>query len=64
VINASNSSVNDGSSAMTSDWAAKDETKHDESAVSEHAVLSTFDLFSIGIGPSSSVSRERNQIKE
>lgn len=60
--------VDDGSSSTSSEWtppaeSADSSTRHDETAVSEHAVLSTFDLFSIGIGPSSSVSERRGEAR-
>lgn len=62
-VRASNGNFNKSSSSTSDRWTssnsgekqdASSEAKHDEAAVSEHAVLSTFDLFSIGIGPSSS----------
>lgn len=51
----------DGSSATTEAWDRReaDQEQEADANTSEHAVLSTFDLFSIGIGPSSSVSLPR-----
>lgn len=64
-VHASNAFEDQTTPTASSDaWQSKDKESADSEqegsageAVSEHAVLSTFDLFSIGIGPSSSVSR-------
>lgn len=64
IVHASHGGISGTTSSISDTWDSSNSgeeqgkgpaaTKHDEAAVSEHAVLSTFDLFSIGIGPSSS----------
>lgn len=54
-VNIEDRKDDDSSFQTTEAWDRKDAEDNSKETTSEHAVLSTFDLFSIGIGPSSSV---------